>query len=393
MKGEFQSQAPGTHTLAVVSLVWSILELIGALPPVKRKVWFILVLLAPLYTVCSLSPTAATRRPPAAGDEPLAGRVLDPVTPAQSPPETAGCALFPAGNIWNTPVDALPVDPNSDLYIATIGSGAGLHPDFGAGLWEGGPIGIPYITVPGDQAGVSVSFTYDDESDPGPYPIPPDAPIEGGPDSNGDRHVLILERDNCILYELFYAWPQPDGSWTAGSGAIFDLKSHTLRPADWTSADAAGLSILPGLVRYDEVAGGEIRHALRFTAPQTRRAYVWPARHFASPLTGLQYPPMGQRFRLKADFDISGFSPEVQVVLQALKRYGMMLADNGSAWFISGAPDERWDNDVLRELKQVRGSDFEAVDVSSLLIDPDSGQAQSVASQTYLPMIRAQASW
>jgi hypothetical protein len=223
---------------------------------------------------------------------------------------------------------------------------------------------------------VSVTFGYDDESDPGPYPIPPDVPIEGGPSSNGDRHVLVLDRGHCILYEMYDAWPQPDGSWEAGSGAVFDLNAYDLRPAGWTSADAAGLPILPGLVRYDEVASGEIRHAIRFTAPQTRRAYVWPARHYASSLTGLQYPPMGQRFRLKTGFDMSGFSPEVQVILQAMKTYGIILADNGSSWFISGAPDERWDNDVLHELGQVHGSDFEAVDVSSLMIDPNSGQAR-----------------
>jgi hypothetical protein len=187
---------------------------------------------------------------------------------------------------------------------------------------------------------------------------------------------LVLERDSCVLYELYAAYPQPDGSWHAGSGAIFDLNSHTLRPETWTSADAAGLPILPGLVRYDEVAEGEIRHAVRVTAPQTRKAYVWPARHYASSLTGMQYPPMGQRFRLRADFDVSGFSPEVQVILRALKTYGMILADNGASWFISGAPDERWDNDALHELHQVHGSDFEAVNVSSLMVDFDSGQVK-----------------
>jgi len=294
----------------------------------------------------------------------------------QGPPEIAGCAVFPADNIWNAPVDTLPVDPNSDTYIATIGADKPVHPDFGSGLYEGGPIGIPFTTVPGTQPKVPVTFLYDDESDPGPYPIPPDAPIEGGPNSDGDRHMLVLDRDNCILYELFNVFPQADGSWRADSGAIFNLRSHALRPASWTSADAAGLPILPGLVRYDEVASGEIRHALRFTAPQTRRAFVWPARHLASRLTGTQYPPMGQRFRLRADFDISRFSPDVQVILRALKKYGIMLADNGSPWFITGVPDERWDNDVLRQLRQVHGSDFEAVDVSSLMIDPDSGQAR-----------------
>jgi hypothetical protein len=308
-------------------------------------------------------------------DDPLI--YLPLVLKSQAAPQVAGCTVFPADNIWNTPVDTLLVDPNSDTYVATIGVDATMHPDFGSGTWDGGPIGIPYTDVPGSQPRVPVAFDYDDESDPGPYPIPSNAPIEGGPDSDGDRHVLVVDRDDCVLYELFYAWPQSDGSWEAGSGAVFELNSHALRPAGWTSADAAGLPILPGLVRYDEVAAGEINHALRFTAPQTRRAYVWPARHYASSLTGVEYPPMGQRFRLKADFDISGFSSDVQVILQALKTYGIILADNGSAWYLSGAPDERWNNDVLRELHQVHGSDFEAVDVSSLMVDPDSGQVRS----------------
>jgi hypothetical protein len=292
-----------------------------------------------------------------------------------------GCPIFPADNIWNTPVDDLPVDPESSEYIATIGAGRGLHPDFGSGTWAGGPIGIPYNVVDGSQPEVDVVFDYADESDPGPYPIPADAPIEGGDQSSGDRHVLVLDRDACILYELYAAYPQLDGSWEAGSGAVFDLASNELRPEGWTSADAAGLPVLPGLVRYDEVASGEIQHALRFTAPQTRRAYFWPARHFASGLTGAAYPPMGKRFRLKAAFDISGFSEAVQVILRTLKKYGMILADNGSAWYISGVPDPRWDNDVLvNELSQVKGSDFEAVDTSSLMLDPDSGQANQNAS-------------
>ena len=280
------------------------------------------------------------------------------------------CEVFPADNIWNTPVDNLPLDPNSAAYVATIGPEITLHPDFGSGVWPPGsdsPIGIPYVTVPGTQPTVQVSFDYADESDPGPYPIPANAPIEGGPDSNGDRHVLVIDTTNCILYELYNAFPQTDGSWQAGSGAIFDLKSDQLRPAGWTSADAAGLPIYPGLVRYDEVASGEINHALRFTVPQTRNTYVWPARHEASSLTGAQYPPMGQRFRLKAGFDISGFSPQTQVILTALKRYGMILADNGSAWYISGVPDPSWNNDVLGELDQLRG--------------PTSKQS------TYLPMV------
>lgn len=295
-----------------------------------------------------------------------------------TPPYIAGCAIFPADNTWNTPVDSLPVEDNSDAYIAAIGTQDYLHPDFGSGTWEGSPIGIPYVIVSSTQPKVNLTFEYDDESDPGPYPIPPDAPIENGPDSDGDRHILIIEDDNCILYELYYAFPMSDGSWEAGSGAIFDLKTNALRPETWTSADAAGLPILPGLVHYEEIADGEIHHAIRVTAPQTRMAYIWPARHYASDLSGEQYPPMGQRFRLKADFDISGFSDEVQVILRALKRYGMILADNGAPWYISGVPDERWDNDNLHELQQVHGSDFEAVDVSALIVSPDTGQAKVV---------------
>jgi len=291
------------------------------------------------------------------------------------------CEVFPANNIWNTPVDNLPLDPNSDAYVATIGQSSVLHPDFGSGYWpptSKSPIGIPYITVPGTQPKVPVSFYYNDESDPGPYPIPPNAPIEGGSNSKGDRHVLVIDIGHCILYELFDASLQTNGSWLAGSGAIFNLKSNKLRPAGWTSADAAGLPIFPGLVRYEEVTSGEIRHALRFTAPETRKAYVWPARHYASSYTAEKYPPMGQRFRLKAEFDISGFSAQNQVILTALKRYGMMLADNGSPWYISGAPNSHWDNDMLHELDQVTGDDFEAVDVSSLMINPDSAAVKTV---------------
>ena len=288
----------------------------------------------------------------------------------------AGCSLLPPENIWNSRIDHLPVSPLSQTFVETIGSDKPLHPDFGSGLWNDAPIGIPFVVVPGDQARVAVSFEYAGESDPGPYPIPHDAPIEGGPASKGDRHVIVLDKDACKLYEVFSASPQEDGSWKAGSGAIFDLRSNKLRPRGWTSADAAGLPILPGLVRYDEVEAGEIRHAIRFTVRQTRRAYVWPATHFASRLTEDKYPPMGQRFRLRADFDVSEFSRDAQVILTALKRYGMILADNGSDWFISGAPDERWNNAVLRELRRVRGSDLEAVDVGSLEVEFDSGAAR-----------------
>lgn len=302
----------------------------------------------------------------------------DPVNAGAAAPSISGCLIFPADNVWNTPIDTMALDSNSAAYVATIGASTGLHPDFGSGLWNGGPIGIPYNVVPGTKPKVAIAFDYADESDPGPYPIPPNPQIEGGSQSTGDRHVLVLDSDNAILYETWSTYPNADGSWRAGSGAIFNLRSNDLRPRGWTSADAAGLPVLPGLLRYDEVASGEITHALRFTVPQTRKAYVWPARHYASSLTDAKYPPMGQRFRLRASFDFSGFSPHTQVILRALKKYGMILADNGSAWYISGAPDSRWNNDVLvSELRLVKGSDFEAIDESPLMVSPDSGQVRT----------------
>lgn len=287
------------------------------------------------------------------------------------------CRILPADNIWNTPIDTMPVHPRSDKYVADIGAAATFHADFGSGVWppnSTSPIGIPFVEVPGDQAQVSVVWTaYGDESDPGPYPIPANAPIEGGPDATGDRHVLVLDTDHCMLYELFSAWPQGDGSWRAANGAVYDLTSNALRPDTWTSADAAGLPILPGLVRYDEVAAGGIEHAIRFTASRTQKAHVWPARHDASSTTDPNVPPMGQRFRLKADFDTTGFSAETRVILEAMQTYGIILADNGAPWYISGAPDERWNNSILHELHDLPGSAFEAVDVSSLMLHPDSG--------------------
>ena len=309
---------------------------------------------------------------------------------AANQPILEGCPVFPADNIWNTPVDTMPLDPLSDAFITNMGANTTLHPDFGQPYMDGGqlfPIGIPYVVVSGTQPKVAVSFDYVGESDPGPYPIPPDAPIEGVPDWNqdydGDRHILVLDKDNCLLYETFYSWPNGGNTWSAGSGAIFDLNSNALRPDGWTSADAAGLPILPGLVRYDEVVAGEINHAIRFTAVNTRRAYVWPARHYASSLTALQYPPLGQRFRLKAGFDISGFPQPMQVILKAMKKFGIILADNGSDWFISGTEDDRWDNDMLvAGFNQLKGSDFEAVNVSSLMVDSNSGQAKQLATNS-----------
>lgn len=279
-----------------------------------------------------------------------------------------GRLIFPSDNPWNQDISSAPVDPNSAALIASIGANTGLHPDFGT-VWNSAPNGIPYIVVAGNQRKVPVTFTYAEESDPGPYPIPADALIEGGPNANGDRHVIVIDRDRWLLYELFSAYPQNNGaSWRAGSGTIFNLNSNALRPAGWTSADAAGLPIFPGLVRYDEVVEQKvIRHALRFTCPVTRRAYVHPARHFASSRTEANLPPMGMRVRLKANYDLAQFPAEVEVILTALKKYGMFVADNGSAWYLSGAPDSRWSDDNLRTLRQVKDSDFEVVKMGALI--------------------------
>ena len=280
----------------------------------------------------------------------------------------AGRRPFPDDNPWNTAIDQDPVDPNSDTLIASIGLTKGLHPDFGAD-YNGGPFGIPYIVVGGSTPLVTVTFDNPGESDPGPYPIPSNAPIEGGVSSGGDRHVLIVDRDHWILYELYAAYPVAhSSSWTAGSGAVFDLSSDALRTAGWTSADAAGLPILPGLARYDEVVGqGAILHALRFTVNTTRHGYVYPARHYASSDTDTTVPPMGMRVRLKASFDISGYPPSARVILRALKTYGMLVADNGGDWFISGVPDPRWNDDELNTLKQVQGSNFEVVRMGTVV--------------------------
>ena len=272
-----------------------------------------------------------------------------------------GKVIFPANNPWNQKVDTAPVDPNSSAVISRFSSAA-VHPDFGAN-WDGGPFGIPYVVVAGTQPKVNIGpISYADESDPGPYPIPADAPVEGGSQSTGDRHVIALDRDNWVLYELYNAYPNGDGSWSADSAAKFDLNSNQLRPEGWTSADAAGLPILPGLVRYDEVYEQKaIHHAIRFTLQNTRKAYVHPATHYASSLTDLSYAPMGARFRLKASFDISGYSPANQVILQAMKTYGLILADNGSNLYISGAPDSRWDDEDLNALKNISSGNFEMI--------------------------------
>jgi hypothetical protein len=285
-------------------------------------------------------------------------------------PAAPACPIFPATNAWNARVDSLPVAANSAQLIQSIGLSTGLHPDFGSGLWAGGPIGIPFDIVSSRTPRTRLSFEYADESDKVAYPIPKTVHIEGGRGSTGDRHALLLDKDSCRLYELF-ALHREGRRWSAGSGAVWNLRSNALRPAGWTSADAAGLPIFPGLARYDEVARGAIDHALRFTAAHTTRAYVYPARHFASSSADASLPPMGLRVRLKASVDISGFPQQARVVLQALKTYGMILADNGSNWYISGAPDPRWSNDALRTLGRITGADFEVVDTSSL---PHPGQ-------------------
>lgn len=294
--------------------------------------------------------------------------------------EAPPCPILPADNIWNRDISSLPVHAMSATWVASIGASAHVHPDFGAGPYRNRLIGIPYTVIGPTQASVPVSFLYEDESDPGPYPIPPLVPVEGGGSrpsvGRGDAHVLLLEGSTCTLHEVYAARRlQKGAAWSAGSGAVYDLTSNALRPDTWTSADAAGLPILPGLVRFDEIVAGEVTHALRFTASRTQRAYVWPARHFASSSTDPTLPPMGIRARLKASVDISGFSSTNQIILEGLKKYGMILADNGSPWYISGAPDRRWDDDDLHDLQSLQGNDFEIVDVSSLMIDPDSGQA------------------
>jgi hypothetical protein len=283
------------------------------------------------------------------------------VVDAQAGPHIGSCPVFPRDNIWNTPIDKLPKHPKSDAYIQSIGPAAKLHPDFG-----GGTYGEPINMITAETPPAKVTFRYAAESDPGPYPIPEGAGIEGGPNSDGDSHIFIIDPRTCKLYEIWLAHQTGPGQWTAGCGAIFDLKSNDLRPAGWTSADAAGLPMFPGLVRYDEIQAGEIDHALRFTIPHTQAAYIWPGRHKASSNTSPNVPPMGLRFRLRADFDISGFSLTNRIILTALKKYGMFLADNGGAIFVQGTQSDRWNTDDLHKLTGVTAADFEAVDESGL---------------------------
>lgn len=286
---------------------------------------------------------------------------LDPDDPPDAvDPLLVDFPVFPADNPWNTDISGYPLHPGSSAFINSIGRDGELHPSFGT-VWEGAPNGIPYRIVGRDQSLVPVTYTaYGDESDSGPFPVPDDAPVEGGDAADGDRHVIVVDRDNRMLYELYRAF-KVTGGWEAESGAKWNLDSNAARPKYWTSADAAGLPVFPGLVRYLEVQQGEIAHALRFTVSRSQRGFIYPARHFASVSSNPALPPMGLRLRLKAGIAISGFSTTNQRILRALKKYGMIVADNGGDWFLCGAPDERWNDDDLHELHRIRGRDFEVV--------------------------------
>jgi hypothetical protein len=307
---------------------------------------------------------------------------------AHAAPTIGGCPVFPANNYWNTPVDTLPLHSSSATWVSSIGASTRLHPDWGNVLSD--YYGIPFVTVAGTQPPVPITFDpdgYADESDPGPFPVPPGAPVEGGPSGDGDRHVIVVDTTNCKLYELYNAFPVGGGAgWRVFSSAKYDLRSNALRPAGWTSADAAGLAIFPGLVRWDEVAAGEIAHAIRFTANNIWASsggspyWLWPARHWSGSSSNSSYPPMGARFRLKSSFDISGFDPRTQVILRAFKKYGMVLADGGSDWYFQGVSDTQWPDAVLDELKSIAGGNFEAVDTSVMQVNPDSGEARQAAA-------------
>jgi len=332
----------------------------------------LLVAISLILLACTAIGTPTIEPPISPSATPIIPTVDATTAPPQPTdgPTIANCPMFPADNYWNARVDTLPTHPQSAAWIESIGATESFHMDFGSGEWDGGLIGIPFNIVAGSTVPkVEAEFYYPDESDAGPYPIPDDPNIEAG----GDRHILVVDTETCRLYELYDA-SFDSGQWSGGSGAIWDLNSNALRPDTWTSADAAGLPILPGLARYDEILAGEINHALRFTVEDTA-GYIWPARHQTSDAQD-GVPPMGARFRLKADYDISGFPQAMQIILQAMKTYGIILADNGSNWYVSGAPDERWDNDMLHLLDVLTGNDFEAVDTSVLLVDANSGDAK-----------------
>ncbi|MFL5686448.1 MAG: hypothetical protein ACJ77D_10385 [Chloroflexota bacterium] len=323
-----------------------------------------LIVLGAMSGAASVDAYAPPRPRPTASPRIVDWRTFSrrPMPPGPTLPGASGCTVFPGTNVWNRRIDERPVAPNSATMIAAIGLDTGLHMDFGS--YDG--YGIPYQLVTSGTARSAVAFDYPDESDQVGYPIPANPLIEGGAGATGDRHILMVDKDACRLYELFNARPQGNG-WRAGSGATWDLRSNALRPDGWTSADAAGLPILPGLVRYDEVAAGAIRHAVRFTTPDTRSAHIYPARHDASDSSSLSLPSMGLRVRLKASVDLSGYSPQARTIAEALKRYGMILADNGSPWYISGMSDARFDDDVLHELDDITGRDLEVVDTTGFV--------------------------
>ena len=323
------------------------------------------------------------------------------LAPLAAQQTVGGCTVLPVANIWNTPVASLPVAANSANVINHIGATDTMHPDFGT-VWEGAPIGIPYVVVPNAQAMLPIDFSSLDgwpgESDAGPYPIPPNPPIEGGDvlTNQGDRHILAVRQGACLLYELYHSWREGENNgaftcavpgatpgWCGLSGAVYNLASNALRPDGWTSGDAAGLPILPGLVRYDEVESGEIRHALRFTVDISRTSYVWPARHEAGSTSDVDAPPMGLRLRMKANFDLTGYTPRVRTILAALKKYGMMVADNGTDWYLNGVPDPRWDDDELSVLNDIPGSAFEVVNVASLQLSANSGATPHLFSDGF----------
>lgn len=317
-------------------------------------------MLVALAGLVALRTSALPEHTPLADPPAVMTRGADRVSPPGGP-SLGGCPMFPRDNPWNQRVDTLPVRADSAAIISRIQGlgGQRLHPDFGANP----SYGIPFVVVPGDQPLVPITYVaYGDESDPGPFPVPLDAPVEAG----NDRHVLVLRRGTCELFELYRAFRAGPG-WQADSGARFDLRSNALRPLGWTSADAAGLPILPGLVRYDEVASGRIEHALRVTFPRTQRGYILPATHFASSDTDPTLPPMGLRLRLRSDYDLSGVTGHALVIARALQRYGLLVADNGSSWYISGATDPRWDDVDLGQLKRIPGWAFEVVDTGPVL--------------------------
>ena len=359
----------------------------GSRPRRRQAATFVAMVLAVAAAALAAGPTEPAARSAGPGAARLTALTADSqaraAAPATALPRSTvlpgtHCPMFPSDNVWNTPIANLPVDPHSSMWLASMSSGSiNLHPDYGPSGDPSNPYGIPYVVVSPQHAFVHLTFQYADESDPGPYPFGPDTPIEGGQNSSGDRHALMVDPQTCTLYELYAAYYSSSGS-TAGSGAIWSLNSNALRPAGWTSADAAGLPILPGLVNYDEVASGAMDHAIRFTADCTDTAFIWPARHQAGQ-NDASCPPMGARFRLKASFNLpsSECASMCQTVLTTMKTYGLILADNGSNWYFQGTADTRWTFDEVDQLKQIPASEFVAVDESSLMVDPNSGQARS----------------